>query len=36
MTKLIVNAAALFDIAVHDHIVIATSGHSSLRQTGLM
>jgi DNA repair protein RadC len=36
ITKSVVEAAAARDIAVHDHIVIARSGHVSLRAEGLM
>jgi len=36
MTKQIVAAAKPLDIAVHDHLVIARTGHVSLRQMGLM
>lgn len=36
MTKEIVTAARLLDIAVHDHLIIGKGRHSSLRQLGLM
>ena len=36
MTKEIVSAARLLDIAVHDHLIIGKGRHSSLRQLGLM
>ena len=36
MTKQIVEAARVLDIAVHDHLIIGRNGHSSLKQLGLM
>lgn len=36
MTRLVAEAAAPLDIAVHDHIVISRSGYVSLRAEGLM
>jgi DNA repair protein RadC len=36
ITRSVVEAAAALDITVHDHIVIARSGHVSLRAEGLM
>ena len=36
ITKSVVEAAAALDITVHDHIVIARSGHVSLRAEGLI
>jgi DNA repair protein RadC len=36
MTRLIVEAARLFEIPVHDHVVIGRTGHASMRQLGLM
>ena len=36
ITKTVVDAASALDIAVHDHIVIARSGHVSLKAEGLM
>ncbi len=36
MTRSIVDAAKAVGIAVHDHLVIARSGHASLRTLGLM
>jgi len=36
MTKQIVDAAKTLDITVHDHLIIGRTGHTSLRQLGLM
>ena len=36
MTKLIVSALKPLEIAVHDHLIIAKQGHTSLRQSGHM
>lgn len=36
LTREIVVAAKLFDISVHDHVVIGHGGHASLRALGLM
>jgi DNA repair protein RadC len=36
MTKEIQTAATVLGLAVHDHIVIGTDGHASLRSLGLM
>ena len=36
MTKAIQKAAATLGVEVHDHIVIGTEGHASLRTLGLM
>jgi DNA repair protein RadC len=36
MTKLLVSALKVFEIAVHDHLIIAGEGHVSMRQQGLM
>jgi len=36
LTRKVVEAAKQFDIAVHDHVVIGTKGHASLRAMGLM
>ena len=36
ITRDVIAAAATFDIAVHDHIVISRHGHASLRTLGLM
>ena len=35
MTREIVKAAALFNVAVHDHVIIARGKHSSLKSLGL-
>jgi DNA repair protein RadC len=35
MTREIVKAAALFNVAVHDHVIIARDRHSSLKTLGL-
>lgn len=36
LTRKTIDAARQFDIAVHDHVVIGTSGHASLRAMGLI
>jgi DNA repair protein RadC len=36
MTKQIVEAARVLEIAVHDHLIIGRNGHASLKQLGLM
>lgn len=36
LTRRTIEAAKQFDIAVHDHVVIGTKGHASLRAMGLM
>lgn len=36
MTKQVIEAAGKLDIVVHDHVIIAKQGHSSLRQLGLI
>jgi len=36
LTRKTIEAGKQFDIAVHDHVVIGTSGHASLRAMGLM
>jgi DNA repair protein RadC len=36
LTRKTIEAARQFDIAVHDHVVIGTKGHASLRAMGLM
>jgi DNA repair protein RadC len=36
MTKQVVQACNLLGISVHDHVIIARDGHSSLRGLGLM
>ena len=36
MTKQIVEAARLLEIAVHDHLIIGRNGYASLKQLGLM
>lgn len=36
ITREIIEAGRLFDIAVHDHVVIGHTGHASLRALGLM
>ncbi len=36
LTRKTIEAAKQFDIAVHDHVVIGTEGHASLRAMGLM
>lgn len=36
LTRNIIEAAKHLNIAVHDHLIIGTSGHSSLRALGLM
>lgn len=36
MTRLIVQAARPFDIAVHDHIIVGRHGHASLKELRLM
>jgi DNA repair protein RadC len=36
LTRKMIEAAKQFDIAVHDHVVIGTKGHASLRAMGLM
>jgi DNA repair protein RadC len=36
MTKQIVDATRVLDIAVHDHLIVGREGHVSLRQLGLM
>lgn len=36
LTRNIVEAGKKLGIAVHDHIIIGTEGHSSLRSMGLM
>jgi DNA repair protein RadC len=36
LTRKTIEAAKQFDIAVHDHVVIGTKGHASLRALGLM
>jgi DNA repair protein RadC len=36
LTRKTIDAAKQFDIAVHDHVVIGTKGHASLRALGLM
>ena len=36
MTKQVVEVCKLLGIAVHDHVIIARDGHSSLRGLGLM
>jgi DNA repair protein RadC len=36
LTRDIVTAARLFDVAVHDHFIIGRGGHTSLRSAGLM
>ena len=36
ITRKLADAARLLDIAIHDHLVIGTSGHSSLRALGLI
>jgi DNA repair protein RadC len=35
MTREIVKAAALFNVAVHDHVIIGRDRHSSLKSLGL-
>jgi DNA repair protein RadC len=36
ITRKLADAAKLLDIAIHDHLVIGTSGHSSMRALGLI
>lgn len=36
LTRIVVQAAKHLDIAVHDHVIIGTQGHTSLRAKGLM
>ncbi|MDH7973074.1 DNA repair protein RadC [Sphingomonas sp. AR_OL41] len=36
LTRKMIEAARQFDIAVHDHVVIGTKGHASLRAMGLI
>jgi DNA repair protein RadC len=36
ITRKLADAARLLDIAIHDHLVIGTSGHSSMRALGLI
>ena len=36
MTEDIIKAAAVLGIAVHDHVIIARNGHTSLRDLGLI
>jgi DNA repair protein RadC len=36
MTKQVAQACNLLGISVHDHVIIARDGHSSLRGLGLM
>jgi len=36
LTRKTIEAAKQFDITVHDHVVIGTKGHASLRAMGLM
>lgn len=36
LTRKTIDAAGQFDIAVHDHVVIGTKGHASLRAMGLI
>lgn len=36
LTRQIVDAGRHLDIAVHDHIIIGASGHSSMRALGLL
>lgn len=36
MTREIVQAAKTFNIIIHDHIIIARKGHTSLKSEGLM
>jgi DNA repair protein RadC len=36
ITRKLTDAAKLLDIAIHDHLVIGTSGHSSMRALGLI
>ena len=36
MTREVVDAAAKLGITVHDHIIVAKSGHTSLRGMGLI
>lgn len=36
LTRTIIKAAAPFNIAIHDHIVVSRNGYSSLRNLGLM
>lgn len=36
MTKAIRDAAALFQIAIHDHLIIGRTGHTSFRAQGLL
>ncbi len=36
LTRKTIEAARQFDIAVHDHVVIGTKGHASLRAMGLI
>ena len=36
MTRKVVEAAKPFNVAVHDHIIISRSGHTSFRNTGLI
>ncbi|CAN5253788.1 DNA repair protein RadC [soil metagenome] len=36
LTRKTIDAAKQFDIAVHDHVVIGTKGHASLRAMGLI
>lgn len=36
ITRELIEAGRRFDIAVHDHVIIAENGHASLRQLGLI
>jgi DNA repair protein RadC len=36
LTQQVVDAAKHFDIRVHDHLIIGTDGHASMRAKGLM
>jgi DNA repair protein RadC len=36
MTKQVIEVCGLLGIAVHDHVIIARDGHSSLRGLGLL
>lgn len=36
LTGEVVAAAKLFDVAVHDHVIVGHAGHVSLREQGLM
>lgn len=36
LTKAVIQAAEPFEITIHDHLIIASSGHTSLRQSGYL